>query len=107
MGALGKPQLGCWPTLVLTFTVGLTVCAALLVAPAVATAQSSEIKKTLSPQQPSGQTEIRKSQPGAAPHRPGERAEPATQQRRLHRLIADSAAGLRIAELRPAARKKS
>ncbi len=33
--------------------------------------------------------------------------QPATQQRRLDRLIADSAAGLRIAELRPAARKKS
>ena len=81
MGALGRPQLGCWRTLVLAFTVGLTACAALLLAPAVASAQSSEIRKTLSPQLSSGQTEIRKSQPGAAPDRPGERTEPSTQQR--------------------------
>jgi uncharacterized protein YdeI (YjbR/CyaY-like superfamily) len=32
--------------------------------------------------------------------------QPATQQRRLEQLIADSAAGLRIAQLRPAPRKK-
>jgi N-acetylmuramoyl-L-alanine amidase len=65
---------------VLAFTVGLTVCAALLLAPAVATAQSSEIRKTLSPQQSSGQTEIPKSQPPAEPHRSSERTESSAQQ---------------------------
>ena len=55
MGAPGKPRLGLSPALARV----LAVCAAGLVAPAAATAQSSEIQKT-GPQQASGQTEIRK-----------------------------------------------
>ncbi len=59
--AAGKPRLDSWPALVRALAVGV----ATLIAPSVATAQSSEVKKMLSPQTPSGQTEIRKSQPGA------------------------------------------
>jgi N-acetylmuramoyl-L-alanine amidase len=58
MGAPGRPRMGLWPAFART----LTVCAGLIAAEA-AMAQSSEIKKTLSPQEGSGQTEIRKSQP--------------------------------------------
>jgi N-acetylmuramoyl-L-alanine amidase len=61
MGAPGKPCPGFWQALARA----LPVCAAGLLASSLALAQSSEIRKTL-PQQTSGQTEIRKSQPGAS-----------------------------------------
>jgi N-acetylmuramoyl-L-alanine amidase len=75
MGALGKPRPGHW------LAVAFVVSAAALGAPAAAIAQSSEITKTL-PRQPSGQTEIRKSAPGAAPReQPRERVEQPAQER--------------------------
>jgi N-acetylmuramoyl-L-alanine amidase len=71
MGAPGKPGVGGWGA------VGwaLTICAATVLAPAAGIAQSTEIRKTLSPQQAPGQTEIRKSRPGASGYdRPQDRA---------------------------------
>jgi N-acetylmuramoyl-L-alanine amidase len=59
MGAPETPHLRLCPALPCV----LAVCMAALIAPG-AIAQSSEIRKT-APQQPSGQTEIRKSLPGA------------------------------------------
>ena len=77
-GALCRPQLAPWPALVRT----LAVCAIGLLAPKAAMAQSSEIRKSQSPQQTSGQTEIRKSQPGGPQReRSRERAEPIAQER--------------------------
>jgi N-acetylmuramoyl-L-alanine amidase len=77
MGAPGKPRLGLLPALARV----LAVCAAGLVAPAAASAQSSEIQKT-GPQQASGQTEIRKSAPGAGQReRPRQRTEEPPQER--------------------------
>jgi N-acetylmuramoyl-L-alanine amidase len=58
MGAPGRPYMGLRPAIACM----LGVCAAGLIGSEAAMAQSSEIKKTLSPQQSSGQTEIRKSQ---------------------------------------------
>jgi N-acetylmuramoyl-L-alanine amidase len=73
----GKPRLGLWPALVRA----LALCAAGLIAPAAAMAQSSEIAKTL-PLQWSGESEIRKSAPSAAQReRPREQVEQPAQQR--------------------------
>jgi N-acetylmuramoyl-L-alanine amidase len=60
MGAPGKPRLSFGPALGGT----LARCAAVALVTAAASAQT-EIKKSLSPGHPSGQTEIRKSQPNS------------------------------------------
>jgi len=86
MEARGEPRPGSWPSLARA----LAVCAAGLIAPAAAMAQSSEISKTL-PQQTSGQTEIRKSQPGAAQReRPRERVEQPAQARPVEAAPAET-----------------
>jgi N-acetylmuramoyl-L-alanine amidase len=58
MGAPGRPWFG-WRPIRRSFT----ILAAAVLAPALATAQSSEISKTFSFEQTTGQTEIRKSRP--------------------------------------------
>src|SRR5262245_30534893 len=78
MGALGEPCLGkpflCTSRLGKCLRAGparaLWLCAATLVGLAAVMAQSTEITKT-TPQQRPGQTEIRKSQPGAGQRAPG------------------------------------
>src|SRR6185295_17352097 len=86
MGAPGKPRLGLSPALARV----LAVCAAGLVAPAAATAQSSEIQKT-GPQQASGQTEIRKSPPGGGQHERSRQRVEEPPQERLDRPLDASA----------------